>query len=117
LPDGIFSNKNPNLGKFWRALEQERLVYSFAIWNVLRQFGTFYGHLVIWWQFGIFSLILVYCVKTNLATLVLTTSFLRKGGPAVDKGIILQKRRQGYLAAAPQSKAGLPDSNQKSRFG
>jgi hypothetical protein len=35
----IFKPKNPNLGKFWRALEWERLVYSLAIWNILRPFG------------------------------------------------------------------------------
>jgi hypothetical protein len=26
---------------------------------MLRPLGTFYGHFVIWWQFGIFSTILV----------------------------------------------------------
>jgi hypothetical protein len=25
LPDGIFSNKNPNLGKFWEGLEMENI--------------------------------------------------------------------------------------------
>jgi hypothetical protein len=39
------------------------------IWNILRPFGTFYGHLVIKWQFGIFSPVLVNCVKKKLATL------------------------------------------------
>jgi hypothetical protein len=38
--------------------------------NILRPFGTFYGHLVILWQFDIFSPVLVY--KKNLATLFLT---------------------------------------------
>jgi hypothetical protein len=33
FPNGIFSNKNPNLGKFWRVLQ-------------LKQAGIFYGHLV-----------------------------------------------------------------------
>jgi hypothetical protein len=42
-----FQTKNPNLGKFWRAIEGEGLVYSMAIWNTLLPFGTFYGHLVI----------------------------------------------------------------------
>jgi hypothetical protein len=59
-----------------------------VIWNILWSFGIFYGHLeyfmVIWnilWSFGIFychlemlrgifSLVLVYCVKKNLATLI-----------------------------------------------
>jgi hypothetical protein len=31
LPD--FQTKIPNLGKFWKALECKRLVYSMAIWN------------------------------------------------------------------------------------
>jgi hypothetical protein len=31
--------KSPNL-------EQKMLVYSTSIWNILRPFGTFYGHLV-----------------------------------------------------------------------
>jgi hypothetical protein len=40
LPDGIFSDqKNPDLDKFWRALEWKMLVYFMKIWNVC-------GHLV-----------------------------------------------------------------------
>jgi hypothetical protein len=65
-----FQTKNPNLGKFWRALEWKSLVHSLAILNILRPFGTLYGHLVILWQFDIFSHVLVYCVEKNLATLV-----------------------------------------------
>jgi hypothetical protein len=34
-----FETKNPSLGKFGRALEWKRLVYSLAIWNILRTFG------------------------------------------------------------------------------
>jgi hypothetical protein len=56
-----FQTKNPNAGKFWRALEWKRLVYSIVIWNILWPLGIFYGHLVyfmaIWyilWPFGIF---------------------------------------------------------------
>jgi hypothetical protein len=52
-----FQTKNPALGKFRRALECKRLLYSVAIRNI------FDGHLiyiidtylVIWWPFGIFS--------------------------------------------------------------
>jgi hypothetical protein len=88
------------LGKFWTALEWKRLVYSLTTWNILQPFGTFYGHSVISWQFGIFapilgsvyisaavpplspiarfpiknvvgaSVVLVWCVKKNLATLL-----------------------------------------------
>jgi hypothetical protein len=47
LPDGIFSNKQSQFGNFFECLERNRLVYSSAIWNILRSFGIFYGHLVI----------------------------------------------------------------------
>jgi hypothetical protein len=57
-----FETKNPILGKFW-------LIYFMVIWNILQPFGISYGHLVMLWQFSIFSLGLVYCVKKNLATL------------------------------------------------
>jgi hypothetical protein len=39
LPDGIFSNQNPNLGKFLRALEWKTMVKFMAIRNI-------YGHLL-----------------------------------------------------------------------
>jgi hypothetical protein len=42
------------------------------IWNKLCLYGIFYGHLVIKWQFGIFSTVLVHCDKKNLAALVST---------------------------------------------
>jgi hypothetical protein len=51
-----------------------------AIWNILPSFGIFYDHLeyctIIWYilrPFGnvvVICVILVYCVKKNLATLV-----------------------------------------------
>jgi hypothetical protein len=41
-----FQTKNPNLGKFWRALEWKMLVYSIVIWYTLQQYGILYGHLV-----------------------------------------------------------------------
>jgi hypothetical protein len=44
----VFQTKNPNLGKFWRALKWKRLLYSLAIWKILQPFCTFYGHLVIY---------------------------------------------------------------------
>jgi hypothetical protein len=48
LPDGIFSNKNPNLGKLWRVLQWEMLEY-------------FNGHLVYfppyWYFFPCFGLL------------------------------------------------------------
>jgi hypothetical protein len=42
-----FQIKNPNLGKFWRALDWKMfgmLKYFRAIWNILRPFGIFYDH-------------------------------------------------------------------------
>jgi hypothetical protein len=44
-----FQTKNPNYGKFWVALEWKMLVYFMIIWNILRSFGIFYGHLVMLW--------------------------------------------------------------------
>jgi hypothetical protein len=35
--------KNPNLGKFWRALDWKFLIH---FWAILRTFGIFYDHLV-----------------------------------------------------------------------
>jgi hypothetical protein len=44
-----FQTKNPNLGKFWRALVWKMLIYFMDIWNIstdiwdsLWPFGTFY---------------------------------------------------------------------------
>jgi hypothetical protein len=42
LPDGTFQTKNPNLGKFWRALEWKSLLHSIATWNMY----VFYGRLI-----------------------------------------------------------------------
>jgi hypothetical protein len=44
-----FQTKNPNLGKFRRALEWKILVYLMVIWNTLRSFGIFYVHFVMLW--------------------------------------------------------------------
>jgi hypothetical protein len=50
-----FQTKNPNLGKFWRALEWKVLLYFMIIWNILLPFGMMYSL----WSFGIFFPILV----------------------------------------------------------
>jgi hypothetical protein len=43
-----FLTKNSNLGKLWReGLGMKKWVYAKDIWNTLRPFGIFYGHLVI----------------------------------------------------------------------
>jgi hypothetical protein len=31
-----FQTKNPNLGKFWRAVHGKMLIYFMAIWNILQ---------------------------------------------------------------------------------
>jgi hypothetical protein len=40
-----FQTKNPNLGKFWRALGWKLFVYFMAPWNILLTFGIFNDHL------------------------------------------------------------------------
>jgi hypothetical protein len=68
LPDGIFSNQNPNLGKFWRVLQWKLLVY-------LCPFGILYSHfpyfMVIWYFFWLIG---IFCpALKNLATLLEST--------------------------------------------
>jgi hypothetical protein len=41
-----FQTKNPNWGKFWRALEWKMFVYFMTVWNILRPFGIIYGRLI-----------------------------------------------------------------------
>jgi hypothetical protein len=41
-----FQTQNPNLGKFWMALNCSLLVYSMIIWNILWPFGIIYDRLV-----------------------------------------------------------------------
>jgi hypothetical protein len=52
-----FQTKNPYLGKFWRALQWQMLVYFVAIWSILLPFGNVCRHLVYFWPFGIFLVI------------------------------------------------------------
>jgi hypothetical protein len=67
-----FQTKNPNFGKFSRALDWKMLTYFMAMWNFLRTFGKFYDHLVhfelIWYIFSV----LVSRTNNNLATLLLS---------------------------------------------
>jgi hypothetical protein len=41
-----FQTKNPNLGKFWGALDGKMLINFSAIWNILPTFGIF---MTIWY--------------------------------------------------------------------
>jgi hypothetical protein len=54
-----FQTKNPNLGKFWSALDRKMLRYGMAICNILRAFGIFYNRMVhfvfIWYIFSGFD--------------------------------------------------------------
>jgi hypothetical protein len=62
LPDGIFLNRNPNLGKFWRVLQWKMLLYFKAVWYI-------YCYLVYFTVVWYISSLLVRFTKTNLATL------------------------------------------------
>jgi hypothetical protein len=57
----FFETKNPNSGKFLKALKWKRLVYFMAIWNILQPFGIFlwpFGNLVgIWYIFPRFGIL------------------------------------------------------------
>jgi hypothetical protein len=44
-----FQTKNPNLGKFWRALELKMMLYFMFVWNILQTLYTFYCHYVMLW--------------------------------------------------------------------
>jgi hypothetical protein len=62
LPDVFFQTKNPNFGKFWRALDCKMFIYFMTIRNILWRFWIFYDHLLhfvfIWYilyGFGIMS--------------------------------------------------------------
>jgi hypothetical protein len=66
----FFQAKNPNLGKYFRALDWKMLMYFMAIGNILRAFVNFHDHLehfvLIWYIFPV----LVSRTKKNLATLI-----------------------------------------------
>jgi hypothetical protein len=61
LPDGIFSNKNPNLGTFWRVLQRKILECFINIWSISRPFDICYSYLfyfvVIWYIFPRFGIL------------------------------------------------------------
>jgi hypothetical protein len=55
----FFQTQNPNLGKYFRALDWKMLIYFMAFGNILRSFVKFHGHLehfvLIWYIFSGFS--------------------------------------------------------------
>jgi hypothetical protein len=79
-----FQTENPNLGKFWRALEWKMLAYFLTIWNILWPFGKIYGRLV--W---VVCCDLVYYYYFNLVYLDQEKS----GNP----GVAAEKKRFGYI--------------------
>jgi hypothetical protein len=64
----IFKPKIPTWENYGGPWNGEGILWPFE-YITYGHFGTFYGHLLIQWQVGIFSPILVYCVKKNLAAL------------------------------------------------
>jgi hypothetical protein len=49
-----FRTQNPNLGKFWRALDGKMLIYYSVFWNIFGHLGYF---ITIWYNlcsFGTF---------------------------------------------------------------
>jgi hypothetical protein len=69
-----FQTQNPNLGKFWRALDWKMFIYC-----TYGHYGIFYGDLgnfmTIWYLHFLYILyifpVLVSCTKKNLATLAI----------------------------------------------
>jgi hypothetical protein len=61
--------KNPTLGKFWRALDWKMFIYFMAIWNILWKFEIFYDPLVHFVLVLYIFPVLVSCTKKSLATL------------------------------------------------
>jgi hypothetical protein len=98
LPDGIFfETKNPNLEKFWRALEWKRLVYSIDIWNILGPFGTY-----TLWTLG--NLVAIWYISPRFETLCQEKS----GSPVVQTCFTHFKRKYGlpmhkycYMSQSP----------------
>jgi hypothetical protein len=64
-------NKNPNLGKFWRALDGEMLLKFMAIGNILQTFRIFHDHLV-------HFMFIWYIFPKNLATLLWSATSLQQ---------------------------------------
>jgi hypothetical protein len=69
LPDGIFSFMY--FGQFLSTLEGKMLVYFMYIWNI----PIMYIWYILWpfWKFCMLLNVLVYCVKKNLAALLVSS--------------------------------------------
>jgi hypothetical protein len=79
-----FQTQNPNLGKFWRALDWKMLMYFVPVWNILHTAGIFYDHLVhfvfIWYIFPVW----VIFTEKNLATLAALPLNIQSRGTEVE---------------------------------
>jgi hypothetical protein len=118
-----FETKKPILGNFRKAFK-----WKMVIWNI-RTFGMFNCHLVMLWKIGIFLTILVYCVKKDLATLLLFRWYFFSQQSNFLLGFSYRffgKQYSGVLCPPSPGVhsymfgSGLPDglfSNQKSQFG
>jgi hypothetical protein len=92
-----FQNQNPNLSKFWRVLDWKNLIYFWAIWNILRTFGIFYGLLgcfmTIWYICCSFGFGIMYHEKSgNPLPKLLLVEYLRLGNKYVCRWRVLLRR-------------------------
>jgi hypothetical protein len=62
-----FHTNNSNLGIFWMPLECKMLIQFMVIWYILSQLSKFWSYLA---YFVVILIVLVSCVKKNLATLM-----------------------------------------------
>jgi hypothetical protein len=113
--------KNPNLGKFWRALEWKMLVYFMVICNILRPFGIFYGRLVIIWY--IFPVLVLWSQEKSGNPGGFTRVIYFRKDSAEDLQLWRKRRiralviSQRFIAPGTAS-PGLPGGlSQKSQFG
>jgi hypothetical protein len=65
-----FQTKNPNLGKFWSALDLENVYVFYAQMEYFSEIWEVYGHLVHFVSFWYIFPFFVSCTRKNLATLV-----------------------------------------------
>jgi hypothetical protein len=75
-----FQTKNPNLGKFWRALDWKMMIFFMAIWNILQTFLICYDRLAhfvfIWYIFPGLVLCMYEEKSGNPAKTIHSTSIL-----------------------------------------
>jgi hypothetical protein len=75
LPDALFSNQKPNLGKFWSALDWKMLIYVMAICDILRTLGILFDHLV--------HIVFFWCIFSGFSFMYQEKSGNLGGGPTL----------------------------------